>query len=126
MGLFDYAFNVVRNFSDLMHILLYLLIATFFFILSIYKFDKKIYKKYIYTPLTTTFNRYITFFVKDIINLILWYLKLVFDLCLPLILRLASSRLPYYIIAIRIKSKALFLKINKKKQKIKSFFKKKQ
>jgi hypothetical protein len=126
MGLFDYFFNVVRNFSDLMHILTHLFIIIFFLILSLYKFDKNLYSKHIYSPFIRIFKDYLNFLWENFFSIIFFYASLIFQLYAPSSIRLASNRLPYYVIAIRNKSKTLYSKTNETKQKIKNFFKKKQ
>ena len=125
MGFFDYAFNVVRNFSDFMHILAYLLIALIFLLLSIYRFDKKLYEKHIYIPLANLFKSQYIFYIKTIFKKLLRLFIMIFQTYAPASLKLASSRLPYYSTALKRKVKLVINKIKNTKKKITNFFKKK-
>lgn len=122
MGLFDYIFNIVRDFNDFLHILIYLVIAIFAFVYGVYKSDKELYNDYIYSPFKALVLKKFKNFIYNILPDFFQYFINIISLFAPKSLRLASNRLPYYTIAIKNKSNILFSKINETKQKIKKFF----
>ncbi len=51
----DHLFNVCRTLSDVLHICAYLLLVLIAIVVAIYKFDTKMYTKYVYLPILKTF-----------------------------------------------------------------------
>ena len=125
MGFFDYTFNVVRNVYDLLHILTYVFIVLIFLLLSIYRFDKKLYTNRIYLPLVNLLKSQYYYFTKNFFKKLIRLLIMILKIYAPTTLRLASNRLPYYVISLRVKIKLVKAIIKNIKKKITNFFKKK-
>lgn len=97
LSFFDFIFNVCRSFSDVLHICSYLLLVIVAIIVAIYKFDVKMYNRYVYIPLLRLLVRKENIRVIKLnehgrraqrrYKLILW---------IP-----GSNRLPYYVKAVK-------------------------
>lgn len=51
----DHLFNVCRSLSDVLHICVYLLLILVALIVALYRFDIKLYVRYVYIPVLKTF-----------------------------------------------------------------------
>lgn len=106
---YDYMCNVCRSWTDVLHIMTYLLVVICALIVALYRFDKDLYVQYIYFPL----------FLSSIFgsNIILRWLRNMFFLVSPGIFRpifwnITSNRLPYCSKAVKLIVKAFKNKFN--------------
>lgn len=105
MGLVDYIFNVIRTPSDFFHILAYLIIVILFLILSLYRFDENLYKKYIYNSVVFRMGKLYISFVNIWSKKIITFLKFLNVNLVPTRLHISSNKLIYHLISLRVKAK---------------------